>query len=329
MTVFIGIDIAKDKFDICLIREDYEPEHGTFDNTKKGFKTFHNFLKKRNANLGHFCMEATGVYYEELAHFLDKKDYPVSVINPLQIRAYAKSQLRRNKTDKVDALIIADFCRTQNPPLWTPPDPSWYELRALVRHLADLENDRQRQCNRLHAVKHSAKPTKTVMTNLKKQINFLTKQINDVKKQIQDHIDQYPDLKDQRKLLTSITGIGKLTASKLLAEYGDMRQYDDVREVVAFAGLNPMHHLSGSSVRGNVRISKIGHAPIRGCLYMPAMSAIKHNKLLQPFIARLSKRGLSKTEIIVAVMRKLLHLAFGILKSGQPFDPNYLTKKAA
>jgi transposase len=184
-------------------------------------------------------------------------------------------------------------------------------------------------CNRLHAVKLAAQPTQTVLDNLQAQIDFLKQQIDAVIKEIQDHINQYPKLKKQRDLLKSIKGIGDPTAAKLLAEYGDMRQFDNVRQVVAFAGLNPKHRQSGSSVRGKTHISKIGRSSIRAALYMPAVVAKNHNKLLQPFVQRLEKQGLCGIEIVVAVMRKLLHIAFGILKSGQPFDPNYLKKQAA
>ena len=329
MTAFIGIDMAKDKFDVLLWREDGDPVPGTFENNPKGFNQFQRFLKKRNVVLAHACLEATGVYYEELAHFLHQQGYALSVVNPLQIKAYAQSQLRRNKTDQVDAAVIADFCRTQHPPLWTPPDPSWYELRALIRHLEDLEADRQRQRNRQDALQHSLQPSPTVLSDLQQQIALLTEQIERVKSQIQAHIDQHPDLKQQRDLLQTITGIGPLTAAKLLAEYRGFADFDDVRQVVAFAGLNPKHRQSGSSIRGKTHISKMGRASIRATLYMPAINAKRFNPLLQPFVRRLEEQGLCGMEIIVAVMRKLLHLAFGILKSGQPFDPHYLEKQAA
>lgn len=329
MTTFLGIDIAQDKFDLTLLCEGHQPEVATFDNHKKGFQQLLRFLKKRHAQAAHVCMEATGVYYEELAHFLHEQGYRLSVVNPLQIKAYAQSQLRRNKTDRLDAAVIADFCRSQNPALWTAPEPAYYELRALVRHLQDLEADRQRQRNRLHALQHAAQASQTVMSNLKAQIDFLTQQIEQVKKQIQDHIQQHPDLKKQRDLLASIKGIGWLTAAKLLAEYGDFSQFENVREVVAFAGLNPRHRQSGSSVRGQTRISKIGRSSIRAALYMPAINAKRFNSLLQPLVQRLQARGLTGTQIVVAMMRKLLHLAFGILRSGQPFDPHYLDKRTA
>ena len=329
MTSFLGIDIAQDKFDITLLREEHQPATATFENHKNGFQQLLRFLKKRQAHDLHACMEATGVYYEELAHFLHDKGLLVSVVNPFQIKSYAQSQLRRNKTDRIDASVIADFCRTQNPNLWTPPEPSYYELRSLVRHLQDLEADRQRQANRLHAIKHAAQASPTVMSNLKDQIDFLSQQIEQVKKQIQDHIKQHPQLKKQCDLLDSIKGIGFLTAAKLLAEYGDFSQFENVREVVAFAGLNPKQRQSGSSVRGKTRISKIGRSSIRAALYMPAVNAKRWNPLLQPLVLRLQEDGLSGTQIVVAVMRKLLHLAFGILRSGQPFDPHYLEKRRA
>jgi transposase len=329
MTSIVGIDIAKAKFDVVLLRPEHEPEAAVFENTPQGFAQCQRFLKKRQAHPAHACLEATGVYYEELAHFLHDNRYAVSVVNPLQIKAYAQSQLRRNKTDHLDAAVLADFCRTQTPPLWMPPDPACYELRALVRHLEDLESDRQRQRNRQDALKHAAQPSPTVLKNLQAQIDLLSRQIKTVKQQIQDHIDQHPDLKQQRDLLETIKGIGPLTAGKLLAEYRDMRAFDNVRQVVAFAGLNPRHHTSGSSVRGKTAISKIGHASIRAALYMPAISAKRFNPLLRPFVERLQQRGVAEMEIVVAVMRKLLHLAFGVLKSGQPFDPDFLNQKAA
>jgi transposase len=321
MTAILGIDIAQATLAVALWREDHALERAEFDNTHAGFNKLHRFLKKRQAMPVHACLEATGRYWERLAEFLVEYGHQVSVVNPAQIKKYAESQLRRNKTDRLDAEVIADFCLTQHPPLWSPPSPAQRELQTLVRHLADLEADRQRQRNRLHALRQATHSSPTVSDNLQQQIDFLTSQMNQVKQAIQVHIDCHPDLKQHSDLLGTIQGIGPLTAAKLLGEYGDMSQFTDVRQVVAFAGLNPRHRQSGSSVRGHTSISKMGRSSIRAALYMPAVVAKRANPRLAAFADRLTARGLSQMEIVVAVMRKLLHFAFGVLKSQQPFDP--------
>ena len=324
MTTILGIDVAQATLAVALWRAGDVVEQAEFDNTQTGFNKLQRFLKKRQAVPVHACLEATGRYWEHLAEFLVEHGHDVSVVNPARIKKYAESQLKRNKTDRLDAEIIADFCHSQQPPLWSPPSPAQRELQTLVRHLADLESDRQRQRNRLHALHHAAYPSSTVVDNLQQQIVFLTDQIDQVKQAIQDHIDRHPDLKQQRDLLDSIQGIGRLTAAKLLGEYGDMSQFTDVRQVVAFAGLNPRHRQSGTSVRGHTSISKMGRSSIRATLYLPAVVAKRANPRLVAFAERLASRGLRPMEIIVAIMRKLLHFAYGVLKSGQPFDPNFV-----
>lgn len=325
MNSVLGIDVATATVDVVVLREEQAPAHAAFDNTAKGFRQLKHWLDKRGVQTLHACLEATGNFSDGLAAFLHEAGYTVSVVNPARISAYAKSQLRRNKTDKLDALLIADFCRTQTPPAWSPPDPAWKELQGLVRHLQDLEATRQSAKNRL-----SAKPaSRAVIDQLKAQLAFLTQQIQDTKRLIQDHLDQHPGLRQQRVLLTSIPGIADLTAGKLLAEFRAITAFDNPAQLVALAGLNPRHHVSGASIRGKTVISKQGRASIRAALYMPAVVAKQHNPILSALAARLAQRGLTGTQIIVAVMRKLLHLAFGILKSGQPFDPNFLLKAAS
>ena len=324
----LGLDIGKDQLDAVLLRAGHEAEHAQFDNNPKGFNQLWHFLKKRQAQQTDVCLEATGLYYEAVADFLHERGLTVSVVNPARIKAYAASQLARNKTDQLDAQTIADFCQRQEPPPWVPPDPAWRHLRTLARHLEDLQTDLQRQRNRLHAYQHASQPVATVVDNLKHQIDLLNQQIKQVQQAMDDHVDQHPDLKRDRDLMASISGIGKLTANKLLAEFHDLRLFEDVRQLVAFAGLNPRQHQSGSSIRQPTRISKMGCASIRAALYMPAVVAKTHNPILHAFAHRLEQRGLSRMAIVVAVMRKLLHLIYGVLKSGHPFDPHYLDKTA-
>lgn len=329
MSAVLGVDVGKDQLEVVLLREGHAPEAACFTNTPNGLKQLWRFLKKRQAQTVHACMEATGLYYEALADFLHAQGATVSVVNPARIKAYAASQLARNKTDKLDAALIADFCRSQQPPAWTPPTPALRQLRALARHLDDLQTDVQRQRNRLHAYQHASDPVAAVLDHLQQQIVLLEAQIERVKQAIQDHIDQHPDLRRERDLIASIPGIGDLTAGKLLAELYAITAFDDVRQLVAFAGLNPRHHQSGTSIRRHTAISKMGRASIRATLYLPAVVAKTHNPLLRAFAQRLEQRGLSPMAIVAAVMRKLLHLVYGILKSGQPFDPHYLDKMAA
>ena len=329
MSAIVGIDVGKDQLDTVLLRDGHDPQPAQFANSKRGFNKLWRFLKKREAKAVHVCLEATGLYYELVADFLHEKGATVSVVNPARISAYAASQLSRNKTDRLDAAVIADFCRTQQPVAWTPPDPAWRHLRALARHLYDLQTDLQRQRNRLHARQRAVDPVTPVVQNLEAQIALLQQQIQQIKDDMNAHVEQHPHLKHERDLIASIPGIGDLTANKLLAEFRDITAFDGVRQLVAFAGLNPQHHQSGTSIHRPTTISKMGAPSIRAALYMPAVAAKSCNPILQPFAERLAARGKCPMEIVVAVMRKLLHLIYGILKSGQPFDPNYLDKKAA
>ncbi len=317
MTVYVGIDVSKDSLDIGVL-DAQQREHARVGNDTDGFVKLVRFLKKRRRKDVQVCLEATGHYGEGVADFLHQAGYRVSVVNPARLKGYADSQLRRNKTDKLDAYLIADFCRTQQPEAWSPPPPEMRELNALVRHLEDLEKSRSQVANHLSA----AQPSSTVVAHLRAQLSLLEDQLQQTKQAIADHIDRHPDLKRQRDLLASIPGIGALTAGKLLAELRAIADFTSVGQLVAFAGLNPRQHVSGTSVHKASHISKCGRASLRAALYMPAIVAKRHNPILAVFAARLQARGITGLPLSVALMRKLLHLVYGILKSGRPFDPN-------
>jgi transposase len=322
MTAWIGIDVSKATLDVALLRE-RDQQHTQVPNTKAGFRTLHNFLKKRCPESGHVCLEATGLYGDAVAEFLFQHGYVVSVVNPARIKAYGDSQLKRNKTDRADASLIADFCRTQRPEAWQPLRAEVKELRALLRHLDDLQAMRQQESNRLQ----SGEPSPTILAQLQQHIAFLDAQIDALKRQIDDHFDQHPDLKRQRDLLTTIPGIADTTAGRLLGELSEMRGFHSARQVAAFVGVTPRQHRSGSSIQRHSRISKQGNPALRAALYMPALAAKRYNPILKAFAQRLLARGQNKQSVVVAVMHKLLHIAFGVLKSGQPFDPLYLEKQ--
>lgn len=320
----IGIDVAKDSLDVFLICGSQQA-YQQFANDLGGHCHLLAWLKHKRADRGQACLEATGQYSDGVAEYLYQQGLAVSVINPARIKAYGRSKLQRNKTDKADAELIARFCAEQKPALWTPPPPSFKELQALVRRLDDLQTNLDQEHNRLQSGTQSA----TVITGLKAHIAFLEGQIQQLKQAIQEHIDQHPELKQQQELLVSIPGIGKLTAAKLLGEVRSIPDFDDARQLAAYAGLTPKNFFSGSSVRKKSILTKTGNANLRKILYMPAISAKRWNPIIQAFCQRLLATGHSPMEVIAAAMRKLLHIAYGILKSGRPFDPNYLVKVQA
>lgn len=313
----VGIDVSKDKLDVVLLTQ--EQHYAVFANTPEGLKKRVRWLQKRSATPTHICMEATGQYSEAPDLTLHEAGYAVSIVNPARIKAFADSRMSRQKTDKTDALLIALFCQSQQPPLWTPPPPEQQALKAMVRHLQDLKAMRQQELNRL-AVVGNALP---VQQALEQHIAFLTQQIADLEQGIGQHFDQHPSLKKQRDLLDTIPGLGDTIIPLLLAEIRDITVFDSAAQLAAYAGVTPRQHRSGSSVRGRTHISKRGNATLRAALYFPAMVALRHNPVIRAFGDRLRTTGLKGKALIVAAMRKLLHLVYGVLKSQRPFDQNF------
>ncbi len=217
------------------------------------------------------------------------------------------------------AQLIARFCQMHQPARWSPPAPAVRELQALVRRLESLEEMRLMEKNRLA----SGVSCQQVRADLEEHLADLQARIEKTGQHIKDLIDQDPELKNQAGLLQSIPGIGPTTAALLLAEVGDISHFDNARQVAAFAGLVPRIRESGSSVRSRSRLSKVGSSRLRKALYFPAITALRFNPFIKALGLRLSAQGKSKMLIVGAAMRKLLHLAYGVLKSKQAFDPNF------
>lgn len=313
MLPVLGIDIAKETYQVVLLRDNKKRSH-TFRNHPDAFAELTAWLTKLGVTQVHACMEATGRYWEKLAVFLYQAGHVVSVVNPVRIHGYAKSKLARNKTDKMDAALIADFCATQNPPLWTPPPPEVHELQAMVHHLEALQQMRTQENNRLT----SGVPSEQVLEMLRQHVAFIDEQIAALKQRIQQHINQHPGLNQQQDLLTTIPGIGDLTAAKLLGE--NIQSFSSTRSLAAYAGLSPQKGESGTSVHRRSKLCKVGNGSLRRALYFPAICAKRFNPLIKDFCERLAQRDKHKMVIIGAAMRKLLCLALGVLKSGVPFD---------
>lgn len=318
----LGLDLAKLKFNACLVRRDGKPRHKVFANTASGFAQLAGWLAAQGAERAHACMEATGAYGDSLAAYLHEAGHTVSRVNPAAIKAYAQSHLSRTKTDRVDAALIAGFCAERRPPAWQPPAPELRELQALVRRLDSLVEMRTMEQNRLS----SGVTVEAVRESVEGLIAHLSEQTKRTEALIRSHIASHPGLRRQRELLDSIPGIGEATAAVLLAEVPDIKEYASARQVAAFAGLVPRERQSGSSVRGRVRLSKIGNARLRKALYFPAVTALRCSHFFRQWAEGLRQRGKSKMAVIGAAMRKLVHLAYGVLKTGHPFDPKWAQK---
>jgi len=312
----LGVDIAKKKFDAALLIND-KLKHKVFKNNQEGFTELSSWLEKQGVGYIHVCMEASSTYGDELATSMHDAGHTVSIINPARIKGFARSELLRTKNDKVDAGLIARFCLAMHPEPWTPVPPEMRQLQSLVRRIDTLISMRTQEMNRID-VSHES-----IRASLGNHIAYLDKEIGGLRKQIATHITDDPNLTTKRDLLKSIPGIGEATIASILAELHMFERCERVEKVVAFIGLAPRQFISGSSIKGKARLSKIGHARLRKALYMPALVSIQCNPIIQTFYHRLKENGKNGKVIVCAIMRKLVHLIFGILKSGKPFDAHY------
>jgi transposase len=317
--VVIGVDIAKKKFDVASL-SDGKYKHKTFTNDEQGFANFVSCLLTLFINdKPLICMEATGAYSIPLADFMVSQGYPVSVVNPAKIKAFAKSELSRAKTDKADAKLIARYAFTMHPPLWTPPPQNIRVLQALVRRVEHLLEMIQMERNRLDTA------TANITDSITTVLATLEAELEATRKAIHDHIDNNPELKRRRDLLITIPGIGETSIAHLLVVLSDHHGFLTAKQAVAYAGLAPALRESGQWT-GKTHLAKSGDPALRKALYMPALVAWRHNPLLRIFCQRLKANGKNGKAIACAAMRKLIHLSFAILKSGKPFDPLFALK---
>jgi transposase len=313
----LGIDVAKAKLDCALRMPEGKYKHKVVSNNLQGFEVLCEWLSKHTGQLPptiHVCMEATGVYGEAAAEYLAAQGMIVSVVNPAQIKAFGSSRMVRTKTDKVDAKLIADFCFERQPAPWQAPSPGEQTLRAMVLRLDALQTMRTQESNRLEVARDAVK------TGIENHIAWLDTEIKALSALIRDHINGDPHLNNKQVLLDSIPGLGERTIATLLSFYANIHRFDNARQAAAFAGLDPRQHESGTSVKGKPRMSKIGHAFLRKALYMPAMVALYKTAWGKLFRQRLAASGKPAKLIIGAMMRKLIHVAFGVLKSGKTFN---------
>lgn len=324
-THILGIDIAKNKFDVRLRAAAPEGARhaATFPNHAKGFKALNTWLAKHCGPTLHACLEATSRYGDALARHLHQHGHTVSLVNPRRTRHYADSRLVRTQNDTIDAALIADFCASQNPRAWEPVPEGKRRLQDLVRTRGFFLNQKQQCGNRLETADAlSAK-------HLRQHVRQLDATLAKLEKQIADLLQTQPALAHQVELADSISGVGLLTAAVAVAELPPIERLEHAGQAVAFAGLDPRKKDSGTSVHTAPRLSKMGSRLLRQTLYLAALAALRHNPIIRALGQRLKAKGKGGKRAVAAAMRKLVRLIYGVLKQGQPFDPNWVNRARA
>lgn len=329
----VGIDVAQKELVVCLARmfDDWTPElyaRKTFKNTKKGHLALVLWVKKHTEETAEvrYVMEATGVYHESFAYFLAEKDHLVSIVLPNKISNYFRTLDTKTITDKTASEAIALFGVERKLDNWEKPKPIYKKLRQLTRERDQVVAERTLVKNQLHAENAEAEPNRSSLKRLKQRIRLLNKQETEIKKEISVLTKEEKETKKAVKLISTIPGVGELTAATILAETNGFELIRNKRQLTSYAGLDVREKQSGTSVNGKSRISKRGNKYLRKALHMPALSAIRYNEAHKGLFARLvSKHGI-KMKGAVAVQRKILELSYILFKNQQPYDPDYETR---
>lgn len=330
----VGIDVDQKLLVVSLGRmyDDYAPEiyaYKTFSNNEKGFIAL--ILWVKNHTDGSipvlYVMEATGVYHESFAYYLDSKGHDVAVVLPNKISNYFRTLDVKTSTDKTMSETIARFGLERKLDTWHRPDPRCKMLRQITRERDQLVQERTLVKNQLHAEKAEAQPNKQSLKRMEARIKMLNKQIGEIKVEIPALIKEDKELEKSVELICSIPGIGLLTAAIVIAETNGFELIRNKRQLASYAGLDVIEKQSGTSVKKKPKISKRGNRHLRKALYMPALAAIGHDEHFKAVFVRLvSKHGI-KRKACVAVQRKLLEMIYTIFKTKTKYDKEYLVKK--
>ena len=325
---YLGIDVAKAKLDCCLLLDEASGKRKTkvVKNIQSGIVDLLAWVAKQNVSPEalHIVMEATGIYHEQAAMALADAGVMVSIINPAQVKDFGRGLAVRTKTDSVDSVVLARYGALLKPKAWVPPPLEARVLQALLARREAIAQDLQRERNRQEKAGATDTPA-LIHKSLEESIGFLVRQLAQLQKDIDDHIDKHSDLQKDRALLQSIPAIGPQVGSNLLSVMHN-HDFGSAEQLAAYLGLVPVERQSGSSVLGRARLSKAGPARIRAVLYMAAVTGIRHNPHVKAIYERLLARGKSKMSSLGAAMRKLVHLCFGVLKTQQPYQHDYLKK---
>lgn len=327
----VGIDVSKDTLEISygtlnVNQEQQISKPITFENNSKGFKELMYFAKKNRVadkTPLYFVMEATGVYYENLAYFLTEKYQKVIVVLPNKTKNFSKTLDIKSKTDELDARMITQFGLERQMRLWQMPSQLIKYLKALTREYNSIKRMATQVKNQLHAKEYSHEPLKESLKRSNATLSVFRKQLKEIEKQIKEIAAKDPDINDRITKIDKIEGVGLMTIVSIIAETNGFALIENAKQLASYAGLDVVYNESGLK-KHKTSISKKGNRFLRQAVYMPALSACKYNpRLKQIYIRLVIKKNIKKVALI-AVARKLLILIYTIFKKNVDYVPNYI-----
>ena len=318
METWIGIDISKDTFDAAW-EQDGKKEHENFPNTTDGFKKLLKWVPENSK----FVMEATGTYHLRCAMFLTGSGKHVSVENPLAVKRFIQSDLRRCKSDVSDSFSLAKYGRVREPMAWHVPSKEAREARRLQGFIESMQEFLTKQCNYLHALQLEDL-SDVALKQCKKIIAHLKKDIDEAEKEFESIVCKYK--KEEVDAIASIPGVGQMSACKLVAKVEDFSRFEDSRQFMSWLGMTPRNMQSGTSIHVNGGITKMGDGRLRTQFYMCAVASIKFNDRCRAMWERMRAKGKPAKVVFIAIACKLLRTAYALVTKKQKYDAKFNVK---
>lgn len=325
-----GVDVAQKELVVSLGRmyNDLSMEiyaYKVFKNTDAGIISLLQWTKllADKTIRVHYVMEATGVYHEKFAYYLDSKGYDVSIVLPNKISNYIKTLDIKTVTDKTCSEAIARFALERKLDLWSRPQKTYKELKQLTRERDQIVEERVLVKNQLHAEEVEAEPNRKSVERFKSRIKLLNKQEAEIKQEIEGIINKDENLKEQVQNICTIPGVGKLTAAIVLGETNGFELIRNKKQLTSYAGLDVKEKTSGTSVKSKPRISKRGNRHLRKAMHLPSLSSVKYNQAHKDLYIRIVSKGGIKMKALIAVQRKMLELTYIVYKNKTAYQQDY------
>lgn len=331
----LGIDVSKDSLSLCLSVLDLSLKkefvhHPDVSNDEKGFDVIQKWLKKNLDNSVDFwvLLEATGVYHQQICHYLHALGYQVCVMQSGRVKRYAQSLDQRSKTDALDSKMLSMLGLERSLRQWFPPNGALQHLKILSRERITLLKTKTTESNRQKAISSSSYVDKKVVKRHQKRLDLIDKQVVEIEEEMRELVATHPELKERIGHLESIPGVSFISAVTVVGETLGFEGITSGKQLASYAGYDVVLRESGS-FKGKTKISKRGNSHIRAVLHMPSMTCVRLNPTLKPFYERLKPNKPKPIVALIAVQRKLLILMYTLWKNETTYDPKYEEKKAA